>query len=242
MVQPTSKRGKDPLAENNTTPTKRRKVGSSPPPPDVRSSPASSSSSNSKRQTRSNSGNLLNSGDPSSNLIAAESHKRRGRPKSVHTTPVADSPAHTTSAAAHHTSTQDSGVGDECSPAIAALRQPAIQKRLDLVRKLVVQKEKELMELLFLESGGNLVDFDVKSPVMKDMVNNYNATHGSVFMLDEPVKKTPRITVKPPVAPPLVEPIALSNTAHPATPATPVPPTPATPSTPAPPTGTLQFL
>jgi len=57
------------------------------------------------------------------------------------------------------------------------LRQFVIAKKQDLISKALAMRERELREMLFLESGGNLLDFDENSPALTAALEQYHETH-----------------------------------------------------------------
>src|ERR1700722_13468264 len=66
----------------------------------------------------------------------------------------------------------------------------AIEKKQELLSTAISLRERELRELLFLESGGNILDFDEHSPSILSALDDYHESHNIVSK--EKDKKVPQ--------------------------------------------------
>lgn len=168
MVQP-AKKGKETANEAGNNGSKRQKVGGSDAVVEVRNP-------GSKRQTRASSSTSLSDQSPPS------TPKKRAR--------SVVSESDTFEEELDGDGNSRNPISEMDAATTSAMREAAIEKRMDLIKRLTEQREKDSAEILYLESGGNMIDYD-----------NTNAVKGKVHMAKEEPQPAEVATTATPTTP-----------------------------------------
>ncbi len=69
---------------------------------------------------------------------------------------------------------------------IEMLREFSVEKKQETLSKILALRERQLREIVYLEQGGNLFDFDGSSPSLVVLLEEYHAKHQLVTLTDLP--------------------------------------------------------